>query len=405
MPQLQVIDTTPAPRAPTTLENILSSAAQEYNKVSTARRESDALGAIYKRYQEEGQGIEKTLMDIQRDPQLSPTTRVNTANQLLQLHKTNAALQKETLKKQEAVVKEENKTRELARQRNLLEKAGATEQQLDLFEAATVGGQTEVVKNITQDILRKTSKPQNLPEDVEDVDVGLTPDQRFKRQEERYKVQTPLVEANSKAVKALEVEDDAIQLLQELDATGKVGVGKQKFNINPKTGDILIPEFATPEEQLFAKTINDFTTKAKDSYGGRVTNFELDRFMQRLPTLANSKEGRALIMRQMRIVNQANQLEKKALQDVFDKYGVRNIDYAEAEKIARKNIEPEIKKLKEENKVLQDLAGRDQEALIEQAKKKAPPGRTVMMTPEGKIMFVGNKHIKKFKEEHRYKEL
>lgn len=405
MPQLQVIDTTPTPRAPTTLENILSSAAQEYNKVATERRESDALGAIYKRYQEEGQGIEKTIMDIQRDPQLSPTTRVNSANQMLQLHKTNAALQKETLKKQESVVKEENKTRELARQRELLKKAGATEEQIDLFEAATVGGQTEVTKNIAQDLLRKNSKPQNLPEDVEDVDVGLTPDQRFKRQEERYKVQTPLVEANTKAVKALEVEDDAIQLLQELDATGKVGAGMQKININPKTGDIFIPEFATPEEQLFAKTINDFTTKAKDSYGGRVTNFELDRFMQRLPTLANSKEGRALIMKQMRLVNQANQLEKKALQDVFDKYGVRNIDYAEAEKIARKNIEPEVKKLKEENKVLQDLAGREEEAYINQAKQKAPPGKVAMMKPDGSISYVSKSQVQKRKEDLRYKEI
>lgn len=109
MPQLQVIDTTPTPRAPTTLENILSSAAQEYNKVATARRESDALGAIYKRYQEEGQGIEKTIMDIQRDPQLSPTTRVNTANQLLQLHKTNAALQKETLNEQRKMLDKQQK--------------------------------------------------------------------------------------------------------------------------------------------------------------------------------------------------------------------------------------------------------------------------------------------------------
>lgn len=108
MPQLQVIDTTPTPRAPTTLENILSSAAQEYNKVSNARRESDALGAIYKRYQEEGQTLEKTIMDIQKDPLLSPTTRVNTANQMLQLHKTNAALQKETLAKYKETEKRNN---------------------------------------------------------------------------------------------------------------------------------------------------------------------------------------------------------------------------------------------------------------------------------------------------------
>ena len=109
MPQLQVIDTTPTPRAPTTLENILSSAAKEYNKVATERRESDALGAIYKRYQEEGQGIEKTIMDIQRDPQLSPTTRVNSANQMLQLHKTNAALQKETLNEQRKMLDQQQK--------------------------------------------------------------------------------------------------------------------------------------------------------------------------------------------------------------------------------------------------------------------------------------------------------
>lgn len=115
MPQLQVIDTTPTPRAPTTLENILSSAAQEYNKVANARRESDALGAIYKRYQEEGQTLEKTIMDIQKDPLLSPTTRVNSANQLLQFQKTNNALQKEALNEQRQVLNLENKKLEQER--------------------------------------------------------------------------------------------------------------------------------------------------------------------------------------------------------------------------------------------------------------------------------------------------
>ncbi len=209
---------------------------------------------------------------------------------------------------------------------------------------------------------------------------------------------------NSESLHGLETENLSIGLLQELDETGKVGQGLQKLNINPKTGDLFLPQAATPEEQLFVKTVNDFTVKAKDSFGARVTNFELDRFMQRLPTLANSKEGRGLIMRQMQIVNQINQLEKKEIQKVFDQYGVRNIDYADAENKAREAIKDQKEDLRKEYFNLEQLAKKEDSETTKKIKDKVPEGYTPMKKPDGTIKMFPTKNVPNL-EEKGYKQI
>jgi hypothetical protein len=108
----------------------------------------------------------------------------------------------------------------------------------------------------------------------------------------------------------------------------------EKFNINWKTGDIRFPALANAETQGFVKTINDFTVKAKDTFGARVTNFELASFMKRLPTLANSEEGRRLIIDQMQAMGDLDRLYYDSLKDVYDQYGLRGIDSQKAEEIA-----------------------------------------------------------------------
>lgn len=392
MPSAQVINLNPEPRTELTpLEKTLSAFSQRTRENQIEAQDTDALRSIYGKYQQDGRNLEDALIAIQTRPGLSPTARVNSAKQLMEFHKYNQDLQK---KAQKDVERSETQ----AENRRLLQEAGATPEQVKLYEAAPVGGQTEIIKDIVETKKRAAPPPGVVPSDVQDFDSGLTPSERVKRQDDRFKIQTPLVNENNKSLAALENEEMSIDLLNELNDTQAVGTGLSKLNINPKTGDLIIPQFASPEEQLFVKTINDFTVKAKDSFGARVTNFELDRFMQRLPTLANSQQGRALILRQMKIINDLNQLEKKAVQGVFDQYGVRNIDYVSAENIARSKIADQKDALRKDFLNLESLAKREDSELIKNIKDRVQPGYTAMRKPDGTIKQFPTQNVPNLEE-------
>ncbi len=410
MPSAQVIDLNPNPRTELTpLEKTLSSFANRNRQNQVEQQETDALRDIYSQYQQDGQNLQKTIQEIQSRPGISPTSRVSTVNQLLQFQKHNQELIKNA-EKEQRIIQHENQ-KQLERQREeeaaeakrlkteeALERSGATPEQKALYQVSPIGGQTKIIENIVEEGQRRRPPPGVIPPDVVDYDSGLTPKERVRRQDARFSIQTPLVNKNSDTIRALETESLSLDLLEELTDTGRVGEGLQKLNINPKTGDLIIPQLATPEEQLFVKTVNDFTVKAKDSFGANVTNFELDRFMQRLPTLANSTDGRKLILRQMKIVNQLNQSEKKTIQTVFDQYGVRNIDYVDAENKARDQIKDEKESLRKEYFNLEQVAKKEDSEQIAKMKSKTLEGYTAMRKPDGTIKQFPTKNVPNLEE-------
>ncbi len=410
MPSAQVINLNPQQRTTQTpLEQTLGAFATRFNENRQDQQDTDALRDIYGQYQQDGMNIQDTIKKIQTTPGISPTTRVNSVNQLMKMEEYNqkrtAVAEKQYRVAEHQKMKEEERFREQeleetkkAERRKALQESKATPQQIALYEASPVGGQTKIIEDIIEDSKRKRAPIAGAPDGTPDYDLGLTPSERVKRQDSRYALQTPLVNKNSESLGALESENMSLNLLDELTDSGKVGQGAQKLNINPMTGDLIIPQLGTPEEQLFAKTVNDFTVKAKDSFGARVTNFELDRFMQRLPTLANSPEGRKLIIRQMKIVNELNQMDKKAIQQVFDQYGVRNIDYPDAENKARESIKEKKEALRKEFFNLEQVAKQEEAEVVKKAKSRAKEGYTVMRKPDGTIKQFPTKNVPNLEE-------
>lgn len=90
MPQLQVVDLNPLPRTEeTTLEKTLQGFSKRHRENQIDQQDTDALRDIYGKYQRDGQNIEEAIMAVQTRPGISPTTRVNSVNQLLQMQKFN----------------------------------------------------------------------------------------------------------------------------------------------------------------------------------------------------------------------------------------------------------------------------------------------------------------------------
>lgn len=102
-----------------------------------------------------------------------------------------------------------------------------------------------------------------------------------------------------------------------------------------------------PKAERFIKTVNDFITEAKDIFGSRVTNFDLQTFQSRLPSLLNSKEGRKQIIEQMKIFSEIERNYNDALNKVYKHYGLEGISEEQASEIAEQMISGKEAKLRE----------------------------------------------------------
>ncbi len=399
MPAPRVLDLTTRKAEPTGTDEFFADVRSYYKN----KEDSDIIGGIlgeYEKAEDKSKGIQKAIFDTERNNQLSPSRKLAAMKTLRDQQDAN--LEERKLVNSQAKVIQDNL--QASKGRDSLEKAGATPEQLDLYDAAPVGGKTKVVESIVEDLNRRKTPEGLVAPGETDYDKDLLPKERVKRQDARYAAQSPILMKNSETIHNLENESMSLGLLQELDKTGRIGEGLHQLNINPKTGDLFLPKAGTREEQLFVKTVNDFTVKAKDSFGARVTNFELDRFMQRIPTLANSAEGRELIIRQMQIVNQINGLEKREIQKVFDQYGVRNIDYADAETKARKSIEGTKEALRKEYYNFEQVAKQEESEYLKKVKDKTPEGFTTMRKPDGSLKNFPNKNVSAL-EEKGYKKI
>ncbi len=269
----------------------------------------------------------------------------------------------------------------------------------DLYDAATEGGKTQILQHALEARQRGIPfNPEDVPKEIDqeemiekptekfiDFDKGLTPKERARRQENRYAKNLPLFEESQKKLHALSEEEEHLNTLKELSP--QIGT-LQRLNINPQTGDLMVPLLASPEAQRFVKTINDFTTMAKQSYGARVTNFDLTQFMKRLPTLANSEEGRRQILEQMTLINSINKAYESALHDTIDNYGgIRNIDFDQAQTLADKKSKKQITHLKSQFKDISNRQNKTYEKYIDERKKTVPKGM-ILIESDGEIGMI-----------------
>lgn len=200
------------------------------------------------------------------------------------------------------------------------------------------------------------------PEKGYKLDVrGYTPKDVIKYKSELRKENSPIFQDASNKVKSLDREIFALNQLLKLSPKVPEGIfGKLTSGVNPMTGELILPEAANPETELFVKTVNNFISAAKETFGARVTDFDLKSFMNRLPKLSNTKEGRDLIIKQMNYLAKLDQLHNNSLRDVYRKYGTGNITPEDADRLAEENIKDKVAELK--NKFDQDQI--DQKTLL-----------------------------------------
>lgn len=101
----------------------------------------------------------------------------------------------------------------------------------------------------------------------------------------------------------------------------------------------------TPEAQEAVKLIIDSTSGIKDTYGARVTNFDLQTYLRKLPSLLTSPEGRQRVIKDLKSINDINSVYNEGIQDVFEKAGGSDkISFSEAERKFKREYGSELQR-------------------------------------------------------------
>ena len=239
------------------------------------------------------------------------------------------------------------------------------ENQADLIRASEKGtGQTYAIQGAIDLINRFRQTPQTeaftqnspsghfskinpefefpLPEKVE----GLTPKERAALKHENSQQNIKIYNENIADKRAF--EEDKYSFAKMLQLNPNISTGIKKWNINPKTGDIILPAFATPEERQFSKLIVRQLRNAKNTFGAKVSNFESEVFLEAFPGLADNPKAREAILKDLQLVNQLNLLHTNALDEVYRAYKPGEISPIQAKQIAEDMIHDDVEKIMNE---------------------------------------------------------
>lgn len=148
----------------------------------------------------------------------------------------------------------------------------------------------------------------------------------------------------------------------------------------------------SPEAQEFVKLIVDSTSGIKDTYGSRVTNFDLQTYLKKLPSLLMSQEGRNRVLRDLKTINNINQLYNKGIQEIFEEAGGSDkIPFSKAETLFKKKYGYEL------DKMLSDFVTPEKKSFSEMPNPKQYLGRKIKNPETGEIFISDGENWTPFK--------
>lgn len=351
------------------LQNTLSPYGQFGQNVFNKRLQIEQL--------REDRAEQKALADITSGKEISPEKLASLSP------KTQLEFAKLNAKKQEA--------------KNIydgLRKLGVPEEKAQawqtLYANSPQGAQSEIIRGLNDDIRRaqngefRQEQQGEFPTAESFIPQGMLPAERVKWESDTRKTNSPIFEDLQSQTRFFKKENNALNILDDLNErqTLPEGIAERFVLIDPETGDlrpyVQVVKGANPDTQRFIKTIYDFTTQAKDSFGARVTNFDLTTFLKRLPGLMNTYDGRKQIIEQMKLINQLNSLYSNSMKDVFTHYGLGKIPYEKAVQIAENRITDQEEALTKQFESIGLNQGQE-------ANQAVPEGEIKVRAPNGQI--------------------
>ncbi len=172
------------------------------------------------------------------------------------------------------------------------------------------------------------------------------------KEKQYFKFNEPKVAQLNSQLQNLEIEDARFERLEDISKNYSdkfpsrlTAAWFTKDGQINKAGQALLAD----EVQEFVKLVQDNLTGLKDTFGARVTNFDIDAYLRRLPSLLNSPGGRERVLRDLRLINQINRNHAQGVIDIFkEKGGTDKIAYSEVENIYRDRYKDQIQAWRKE---------------------------------------------------------
>lgn len=174
---------------------------------------------------------------------------------------------------------------------------------------------------------------------------------KTKKEEAYFKLNEPKLMEISDSQRDLEQENARFSRLQELFNDPSKFPPGWMVGLLSKEGELRPTAIAalSDEAQEAVKLIIDSTSGIKNTYGARVTNFDLQTYLRKLPSLLNSAEGKARVLRDLQVINQINRLHNEGIMQIFEEHGGSDkIAYSKVEREFNKRYGKEIDRLYKE---------------------------------------------------------
>ena len=127
--------------------------------------------------------------------------------------------------------------------------------------------------------------------------------------------------------------------IEELSSSGKLDTPGYVEFLNRSGFDI--PALMNPESEEFQKIQQGFLKGAKQYFGGRISNYEVEQFLKTIPSLSQSPEGRQRVIAGLKKIARGKSEYFDAYQEVIKKHkGVPpyDLDY-QIEQVAEKRLD------------------------------------------------------------------
>lgn len=151
-----------------------------------------------------------------------------------------------------------------------------------------------------------------------------------------------------------------------------------------------VPILKNASSQEFDKLTVDFLRGAREIFGARVTNFEVENFLKAIPSLSQSEGGKRRVIRNLELMNQGAEVRSDVMREIIKENG--GIPPLDLEEKIEERAAPKLDELSS-----QFLSGDVQD--------KAPRGVTIsadeviMIDPSGARRKVSKKDVKAAKAE------
>lgn len=205
-----------------------------------------------------------------------------------------------------------------------------------------------------EQIYRDAGMPADVAKQRAQTDSVATARNYFNRITEKppFETESDKIEAKRSAefadqiIKDYQAASDAAPRLdrqEELAKSGKLATPLLVKTLN--TVGLPISTLTNPETEEYQKLENDFVKDVANYFPGQVRVYEAQTYMKTIPSLMNSDEGKKIVIRNLRLQNEAKMARYQAYKDIVKENGGRKPPNLDLQVFER--IEPKMKELGE----------------------------------------------------------